>query len=77
VVHARWSGRYEGRPRFSRTILSEHADRASAAQDARQIVSRLSPQMADRPAAERDQLFVRKPGFRSLKVAGRIQRRRR
>jgi hypothetical protein len=77
VVHARWTGREGGSASFSRTIVSEHEDRARAARAAREFVGLHGPQMAGRPAAERDQLFVRKPGFRSLKVAGRIRRRRR
>lgn len=76
VVHARWTGEREGAPSFVRTIVGEHDDRASAAQDAREMVSRLAPEMLTRPPAQRDQLFVRKPGFRSLKVSGRFERRR-
>ena len=75
VVHARWSGERDGRPRFERTILSEHDDRSSAVKDAREFLSHLGPKMTERATAERDQLFVRKPGFRSLKNAGRFQRR--
>jgi hypothetical protein len=77
VVHARWSGERSEEPSFVRTIVSEHDDRASAARDAREIVSRLSAEMSTRPLSERDQLFIRKPGFRSLKIASRVQRRRR
>ena len=77
VVHARWSGERSEEPSFVRTIVSEHDDRASAARDAREIVSRLSAEMSTRPLSERDQLFIRRPGFRSLKIASRVQRRRR
>jgi hypothetical protein len=77
VVHACWSGAQEGRTRFERAIVSEHDDRLAACASARELVTRLSAEMEARAPAERDQLFVRKPGFRSLKTAGRLQRRRR
>ena len=76
VVHARWTGERAGRPRYIRTIVGEYDDRASATRRAREMVSRLAPEMTRRPLAQRDQLFVRKPGFRSLKTAGRTDRRR-
>jgi len=76
VVHARWLGEKQGRPSYVRTIVGEYEDRASAARGARELVSSLAPQMSARPLAQRDQLFVRKPGFRSLKAAGRVDRRR-
>jgi len=76
VVHARWSGEPGNGSTFIRSIVSEHDDQESALQGAREIVARLAQQMAARPLAERDQLFVRKPGFRSLKSAGRVDRRR-
>jgi hypothetical protein len=75
VVHARWSGKCDGAPQFVRSIVSEHDDQAAAVLGAHEIVSRLAAEMAARPAAERDQLFVRKPGFRSLKTARRLERR--
>ena len=76
VVHARWSGERGEGPSFVRTIVSEHDERGAAAHAAREIVSRLSAEMSTRPLSERDQLFIRKPGFRSLKVANRVKRRR-
>ena len=74
VVHARWSGNDSGQSSFLRSIVSEHDDQASAVRGARELVERLAAEMEKRPQSERDQLFVRKPGFRSLKTSGRVER---
>jgi hypothetical protein len=74
VVHARWSRNPSGRSTFLRSIVSEHEDRDAAVRGARELVERLAAEMAVRPLSERDQLFVRKPGFRSLKTSGRVER---
>lgn len=77
VVHARWSGAGEDGHRFVRTIVSEHEDRERATESARKLADRLGDEMRRRPRHERDQLFIRKPGFKSLAAAGRVRRRRR
>jgi hypothetical protein len=77
VVHARWSGDRSGEPRFLRTIVSEHEDRVAARSAARAVVDSIAGEMADRPQELRDQILVRRPGFKSLKSAKRVQRRRR
>jgi hypothetical protein len=74
VVHAVWSGN-EGEARFDRKILSEHADFETARAEACKIMAALSLEMGDRPRERRDQIFVRKPNFKSLKVAGRRSNR--
>jgi hypothetical protein len=74
VVHAQWSGKGSGSSSFLRSIVSEHEDQASAVRGARELVERLAAEMAMRPPSERDQLFVRKPGFRSLITSGRVER---
>lgn len=76
VVHARWSGESSDHPRFVRSIESEHADRAAAAIAAKDLASTLGAEMAARPRATRDQILVRRPGFKSLKNAKRVVRRR-
>ena len=76
VVHARWSGERSTQPKFERSIVSEHDDQESAVHGARELVARLAAEMSARPLAERDQLFVRKPGFRSLKTSSRLERRK-
>ena len=76
VVHARWTGEAEGEAQFVRAIVSEHEDSASAANAARKIVTALTPEMVKRPRAGRDQIFVRRPDFKSLKTAGPAKRKR-
>ena len=76
VVHARWSGASSGAPRFERSIVSEHDDSATAASAARKVLSSLAREMAARSRETRDQIFVRKPDYKSLKTAKRVERRR-
>jgi hypothetical protein len=80
VVVARLSGEPSGKPskspRFERSIVSEHDDRASAVTAAREIVSTFVVEMAGRERSARDQVFVRKPKFKSLKTARRVSKRR-
>ena len=71
VVHACWTGNEDGEARFDRSILSEHADLESARTAAVKVMADLSRQMGDRPRDRRDQVFVRKPDFKTLKVSGR------
>ena len=75
VVHARWSGNESGEPRFERKIVSEHADRDSAADAGRKIVASIANDMAARPRECRDQILVRRPAYKSLKASGRFERR--
>jgi len=77
VVHARWSGESSPRPRFERSIVSEHADRVAATQSARALVTSLTTEMYGRPHEHRDQIFVRQPAYRTLKTAARVDRRNR
>jgi len=74
VVHASWTGN-TSEPRFVRAIVSEHDDREAAVNAARGLVSTLSAEMRTRPLASRDQIFVRRPDYRSLRDAERIARR--
>lgn len=71
VVHARWTGNVSTEPQFQREIVSEHPDRASALASARKLSKSLRPQQISRSPVTRDQFFVRQPGFKSLKSAGR------
>lgn len=77
VVHARWNGVAKGVPLFDRAIVSEHADLATAREAARALWRTLEDSMARRPAARRDQLFVRKPEFKTRKQAGRVEKKAR
>lgn len=77
VVHAAWSGGSAADPRFVRSIVSEHENRETATGAARALVATLQPKMKDRPAEGRDQVFVRRPDFKSLKsTAKRVKRAR-
>lgn len=75
VVHARWNGVAKGAPSFDRSIVSEHADLDTAREAARALWRTLEDSMARRPQARRDQLFVRKPEFKTRKQAGRVEKR--
>jgi hypothetical protein len=77
VVHARWSGNRAAEPRFDRSIVSEHVDRTAATDAARTLVAELATEMYGRPHAHRDQIFVRRPRYKSLKSATRVEKRRR
>jgi hypothetical protein len=76
VIHARFAGVTDGKPKFERSIVSEHEDRAAAAAAAREMKSSILPTMVDRPLDGQDQVLVRKPDFKSLKVARRVESRR-
>jgi hypothetical protein len=70
VVHAHFTAGLRGAP-FVRGISSEHAERSECVAAARQLRGSLHEQNAAVAAAERDQVFVRRPHFKSLKRARR------
>jgi hypothetical protein len=76
VVHARFVGAAADLP-FARSVTSEHDDRPSCIRAARTLVAQIRRDAGVVPEAERDQVFVRRPGFKSLKSASRRQRGRR
>lgn len=76
VVRARWSGDASGRPSFVRSIVSEHEDCGAATAAAEQILTSLGETMNEREPDARDQVFVRRPDFKSLKTAKRVSKRR-
>jgi hypothetical protein len=65
VLHARWTGD----ELYERAIVSEHADRASATSAAREFAAAHRAEMTGRTRVTRDQLLVRRPGHKSLKIA--------
>lgn len=77
VVHAKWAGDCVKDPNFARTIVSEHGDRTRAVTAANDLASRVGDAVHDRPREQRDQIFVRPPNFKSLKVATRRVPKRR
>ena len=68
VVHSRFGCTDTERP-FTRSIHSEHVDRSACRNVARTLRAQLAKSDAALPAEERDEVFVRKPNFRSLKRA--------
>jgi hypothetical protein len=78
VVHAKWCGKRASHPPFARKVVSEHANREAAVVAAKRLAAKLDPVRTTMPAAERDQILVRPPLFRSLKYTShRVKRRRR
>ena len=75
VVHARWERNLTKAACFTRTVFSEHDDRATAVKSARALMDKIVAELAERPLALRDQIFVRKPGYQSLKRAHRLVRK--
>ena len=73
VVHARFLG--GGKRPFSRSISSEHEDKLSCTKAATALWAKLRVDAKAVPADERDQVFVRRPGFKSLKLSKRRARR--
>jgi len=67
VVHSRFRPKGEKSRPFEREIVSEHDNRIGCRDAARALRARLD-QESDAPTAQRDQVFVRKPNFKSLKV---------
>jgi hypothetical protein len=72
VVHSRYADGRQERP-FARAVHSEHASRSECVQAARALRRKLSAGSQSVPAAERDEVFVRRPNFKSLKLA-RVRR---
>ena len=75
VVVARFSSEAAKKP-FVRSIVSEHANRDLAVTAARSVVKELEPARSTKPVAQREQVFVRKPEFKTLKLAARVDKHR-
>ncbi len=75
VVHARWERNLTETARFARTIVSEHDDRDTARLSARSLMNQLVAGLAELPLPLRDQIFLRRPGYLSLKRAHRLVRK--
>jgi hypothetical protein len=71
VVHAEWSGESKKEPSFARRVVSEHGDRAAAITAANKLAAKVNRDVGKRPVAQHDQIFVRPPRYKSLKVAPR------
>ncbi|MBI5434624.1 MAG: hypothetical protein HZA52_17465 [Planctomycetes bacterium] len=75
VIHARWDGIVRTEPLFVRTIVSEHDQRAAAINAALELEKTIATDMADRDAATRDQIYIRRPAYTSLVTSPRLARR--
>jgi hypothetical protein len=76
VVHAAWCGECVPDPSFVRNIVSEHDDRAAAISAATTLAASVNATVRQRPKEQRDQIFVRPPSFKSLKLATRRTQKR-
>lgn len=75
VVHSRCVDVRLERP-FTRSIESEHDQRADCVRAARKLRRELAAAEAEVPAAQRDEVFVRPPGYKSLRQARRRAEKR-
>lgn len=63
---------------FLRGVSSEHPDRSECVKAAKALLAKLATEAGNVPAAEKDEVYVRRPGFKSLKaVKSRRGRQRR
>jgi hypothetical protein len=61
---------HPGEPRpFVRSVHSEHGDRLACRKAARALRAQLAKEWGAVPEDERDEVFVRRPGYKSLKAA--------
>jgi hypothetical protein len=75
VVHSRFTQAQVGAP-FRRHVTSEHGDRAACVKAARELMANLRAASAGVPPDQQDEVFVCRPGFKSLRVARRRTSRR-
>jgi hypothetical protein len=68
IVHSRLIEGGGKRP-FSRIVHSEHADARACRKAARELRLKLATEAAGVPLEEQDEVFVRRPNFKSLKHA--------
>jgi hypothetical protein len=75
VVHARWSGEEGAVAPYERLVHSEHETQAAALRAAHLYATELRPQMKLRSKVNRDQLFLRSPGYVTSVWAARTKPR--
>ena len=68
VVHSRLVHAGAKRP-FVRTVHSEHGERVECQKAAKALRVKLAQEAAGVPEAERDEVFIRRPNFKTLKMA--------
>ncbi len=75
VIRAHMANRGAKRP-YVRTVESEHADCETCTRTAKELRRRIAAESADVPEGERDEIVVRRPNFKTLKVATSLRKRR-
>jgi hypothetical protein len=65
VVHSRWTDNAGARP-FVRSVHSEHDDQRACREAARELRRKVDRDLVGVPVAEHDEVFVRRPNFKSL-----------
>ena len=68
VVHSQFTSS-KGKTFFIRLVHSEHLDRAECLAEAKQLLVTLVDKNGGIPAAERDEVFIRRPNYKTLKRA--------
>jgi hypothetical protein len=68
LVHSRWVTA-SGKGSFVRSVDSEHEDSGACRKAARKLRQKLANEGAELPEAERDEVFVRRPNYKTLKRA--------
>lgn len=68
VVHAHFVGGRQARP-FIRSVVSEHTDRADCTRAAKALRASLERAAKTISPRQRDEVFVCRPNFKSLKTA--------
>lgn len=68
VVHSRLVDVGAKRP-YARVIHSEHGERTACQKAAKDLRVKIAREDAAVPAAERDEVFIRRPNFKTLKAA--------
>lgn len=66
VVHSHFTSGRTKRP-FVRAVHSEHADSSECQAAAKDLRKKLATESEGLPEAEQDEVFVRRPNFKSLK----------
>ncbi|MCC6671922.1 MAG: hypothetical protein IT458_12740 [Planctomycetes bacterium] len=76
VIHSHFTDPRSDLP-FLRGVSSEHPDRSECVKAAKALLARLESEASNVPAAEKDEVFVRRPGFKSLRAVKRRRGRQR
>lgn len=73
VVHSRFI-RLNGKWRFARGVHSEHGDVAECKTAAKALLERIRTEGSKLPPEERDEVFVRRPNYKTLETCNNRRR---